>query len=163
MAQKRRHLGEILYKKGYVSKENLIKAIKKGKQANRRLGEMLVEMGLATEDQVYEGLAKQFGLEFVDLDNVEIPQNASKLIPEELIKKERIIPLGQDNGELKVIVKDPMNLDLFDLLRFRLNTELRFCLASPGKIETYINAKMDEVRSSIDATALCRSRRKSHA
>lgn len=153
MSKTRRHLGEILYKKGYVSKENLIHAIKKGKQANKRLGEVLVEMGLANEDQVYECLAKQFGLDFVDLDHVEIPENATKLIPEELIKKHRILPLAQDNGELKIVVKDPMDLDLLDLLRFRLNTELRCCLASPAKIETYISHKMDQVRSSIDATA----------
>lgn len=153
MATTRRHLGEILYKKGYVSKENLIHAIKKGKQANKRLGEVLVEMGLANEDQVYECLAKQFGLDFVDLDQVEIPQNASKLVPEELIKKHRILPLSQDNGELKIVIKDPMDLDLLDLLRFRLNTELRCCLASPSKIETHITQKMDQVRSSIDATA----------
>lgn len=153
MSKTRRHLGEILYKKGYVSKENLIRAIKKGKQANKRLGEMLVEMGLANEDQVYECLAKQFGFDFVDLDEVEIPQNASSLVPEELIKKHRVLPLGQDNGELKIIIKDPMDLDLLDLLRFRLNTELRCCLASPAKIENYIMHNMDKVRSSIDATA----------
>lgn len=153
MSKTRRHLGEILYKKGYVSKENLIRAIKKGKQANKRLGEMLVEMGLANEDQVYECLAKQFGFDYVDLDEVEIPQNASSLVPEELIKKHRVLPLGQDNGELKIIIKDPMDLDLLDLLRFRLNTELRCCLASPAKIENYIMHNMDQVRSSIDATA----------
>ena len=59
MSKKRRHLGEILYKKGFVSKENLIKAIKKGKQTNRRLGDILIEAKLATEDQIYECLAKE--------------------------------------------------------------------------------------------------------
>ena len=153
MLKKQRHLGEILYRKGHVSKDNLIRALKKSKTTNKRLGETLLEMGLATEDQVTEALAKQFNLEYVDLDNIEIPSNASKLIPEELVKKHRVIPLGQDNGELKVAIKDPMDLDLLDLLRFRLNTELRCCLASPTKIETFINGKMDAVRSSIDATA----------
>jgi type IV pilus assembly protein PilB len=153
MLKKQRHLGEILYRKGYVDKNNLIRALKKAKDTNKRLGETLLEMGLATEDQVTEALAKQFNLEYVNLDEVEIPQNASKLIPEELIKKHRVVPLGKDNGELKVAIKDPMDLDLLDLLRFRLNTELRCCLASPSKIETFINGKMDVVRSSIDATA----------
>lgn len=153
MLKKQRHLGEILYRKGYVDKNNLIRALKKAKDTNKRLGETLLEMGLATEDQVTEALAKQFNLEYVNLDEVDIPQNASKLIPEELIKKHRVVPLGKDNGELKVAIKDPMDLDLLDLLRFRLNTELRCCLASPSKIETFINGKMDVVRSSIDATA----------
>lgn len=139
MSKKRRHLGEILYKKGYVSKENLINAIKEGKKTHRRLGEILVEKKLATEDQVYEGLAKQFGLEFVDLATVDVPDAVSKLIPEDLVKKHRVIPLAEDRGELKIVVKDPMDLDTLDLLRFRLNMELRCCLASPSKIETYID------------------------
>ena len=148
-------MGEILYRKGYVDKNNLIRALKKSKEANKRLGETLLEMGLATEDQITEALAKQFNLEYVNLDDVQIPQNANKLIPEDLIKKHRVVPLGKDNGELKIAIKDPMDLDLLDLLRFRLNTELRCCLASPSKIETYINGqtKTDGVRSSIDATA----------
>lgn len=153
MIKKRRHLGEILYSKGLVDKESLIKAIKKAKESNKRLGEMLIQMGLANEDQVFEALAKQFGMDYVDLDKVEVPENAKQLIPEELIKKHRILPLSKDNGTLKVIIKDPLDLDLLDLLRFRLNAELNCCLASPTKIDNYINNRLDAVRNSIDATA----------
>ena len=153
MVKKQRHLGELLYRKGWVSKENLVRALRKSKEVKKRLGETLVSMGLATEDQIAEALAKQFDMQYVDLDQVEIPPNAKQLVPEELIKKHRILPLGKENGRLKLIIKDPMDLDLLDLLRFRLNAELDCCLASPTKIDTYIGGKMDEVRSSIDATA----------
>ena len=139
MSKQRRHLGEILYKKGYVSKENLISAIKEGQKTHRRLGEILVEKKLATEDQVYEALAKQFGLEFVDLDKASVSDVVAKLVPDDLVKKHRVIPLSQDNGELKIVVKDPMDLDTLDLLRFRLNMELRCCMASPTKIDNYID------------------------
>ncbi|MHC5190999.1 MAG: GspE/PulE family protein [Planctomycetota bacterium] len=159
MSKSKRRLGEILYKKGYVGKEKLIAAIKKGKKTRKRLGEVLIEDGLATEDQVYEALAKQFGFEFVDLDKVDISDDVTKLVPEDIIKKHRIIPLSQDNGELRVVIKDPMDLDTMDLLRFRLNMELQCCLASPAKIDNYIEGaaaaqeSTDEYRSSIDQTA----------
>ncbi|MEN8127103.1 MAG: GspE/PulE family protein [Planctomycetota bacterium] len=159
MSKSKRRLGEILYKKGYVGKENLIAAIKKGKKINKRLGEVLIADGLATEDQVFKALAKQFGFEFVDLDKTDIPENVTKLVPEDIIKKHKVIPLSQDNGELRVIVSDPLDLDTQDLLRFRLNMELRCCLASPTKIDEYIEGasavqeSTDEYRSSIDQTA----------
>jgi type IV pilus assembly protein PilB len=153
MATKRRHLGEILYAKGIVDKDNLVKAIKKGKETNKRLGEILIQLGLANEDQIFEALAKQFGMEYVDLDKANVPENAKQIIPEELIKKHRILPLGKENGTLKLVIKDPLDLDLLDLLRFRLNAELQCCLASPTKIDNYINSRIDEVRNSIDATA----------
>jgi type IV pilus assembly protein PilB len=136
-----------------VNKEGLVKAIKKSKADNRRLGETLIELGMVNEEQVSQAIAKQFGLEYIDLDKQEIPQSARKLVPEELIKKHLILPLGMDNGRLKLIISDPLDLDTLDLLRFRLNAELECCYANPSKIKTYIFQKMDEVRSSIDATA----------
>lgn len=153
MTKKRRHLGEIIYAKGWVDKPNLIKALKKAKETNRRLGETLVELGLATEDQIMQVLARQFGMNYVDLDEVEISSETRSLIPEEVIKKHRVLPLGRENSRLKIIIPDPMNLELMDLLRFRLTADLDCYLAAPSKIEAYINKKMDEVRSSIDATA----------
>jgi len=159
MSKSKRRLGEILYKKGYVGKEKLIEAIKKGKKVKKRLGEVLIADGLATEEQVFKALAKQFGFEFVDLDKVDVPADVTKLVPEDIIKKHSIIPLSQDNGELRVVIKDPMDLDTLDLLRFRLNMEMRCCLASPTKIDNYIEGasavqeSTDEYRSSIDQTA----------
>ena len=153
MARKRRKLGEILYRMRLVDEQNLRKALKKSRADNKRLGETLVSMGVVTEDDVTEAIAKQFGMEYVNLDEVQISQSTLKLIPEELMRKHFVLPMGMDNGRMKVIISDPMDLDLLDLLRFRLNTELECCLASPSKIRTHILHTMDEVRSSIDATA----------
>lgn len=153
MAKKRKKLGEILYRSGVVDKPTLVKALKKSKSNNKRLGEMLIEMGALSEDIVTKAIAKQFGLEFIDLDSADIPQSSQNLIPEELMRKHFVLPLDKDNGILKLIISDPLDLDLQDLLRFRLNTELECCLAAPSKIRNQILNTMDEVRSSIDATA----------
>jgi type IV pilus assembly protein PilB len=106
-----------------------------------------------TEDQVMQALAQQFGMEYIDLDKVQISASTMKLIPDELVKKHFVLPLGKEDGRLKIIISDPLDLDMLDLLRFRLNAELECCLASPSKIKTHIFRTMDEVRSSIDATA----------
>ena len=64
-----------------VDEQNLRKALKKSRADNKRIGETLVSMGVVTEDDVTEAVAKQFGLEYVNLDDVQIPQSALKLIP----------------------------------------------------------------------------------
>ncbi len=153
MAKQRKHLGEILYRSKLVDKDGLVKALKKAKAENKRLGEALVSLGMLTEDQVMQALAQQFGMEYVDLDKVQISPSTMKLIPDELVKKHFVLPLGKEDGRLKIIISDPLDLDMLDLLRFRLNAELECCLASPTKIRTHILHTMDEVRSSIDATA----------
>jgi type IV pilus assembly protein PilB len=153
MAKKRRKLGEILYKNGLVDKQALIDALKTSQKNNKRLGETLVELGLVSEDDISRAIAMQFGLEFIDLDKHSIPQSTLQLIPEEVIQKYSVLPLSKENGRLKIAISDPLDLDMLDMLRFRLNSELECSIASPGKIRAFIDRKIDEVRSSIDATA----------
>ena len=161
MAKKRRHLGEILYKAGLVDKVALVNAIKASKANNKRLGQVLLESGLLDEDTLTKAIARQFGLEYVDLDKTNIPPEALKLIPEDFVKRHNVLPLGMDNGKLKLIISDPLDLDAMDSVRFRLNAELDCRLANPSKIRSYIQDSFDsrkreeddKLRHSIDATA----------
>ncbi len=162
MGKKRRRLGEILYKAGLVKKQALIEAIKTGKSSNKRLGQVLLELKLIDEDTLSKALAKQFGFKYVNLDQVKIPSDATKIVPEDLIKRHNVLPLSVGNGRLKLIIGDPMDLDMMDSVRLRLNTELECHLASPSKIRSYIENSLeqeveteedDRLRHSIDATA----------
>ena len=153
MAHNRRKLGEILYKSGLVSKDALINALKISKEKNKRIGETLIEMGLVSEDNICKAIAHQFGLPYIDLDRHPISQSTLNLIPEEIVQKYNVLPISKENGKLKLIISDPLDLDTLDILRFRLNSELECCIASPTKIHAFINRSIDEVRSSIDATA----------
>ena len=161
MAKKRRHLGEILYKAGLVEKQALLNAIKTSKANNKGLGQVLLELGLLDEETLTKAIAKQFGLGYVNLDKATVTPEAMKLIPENLIKRHNVLPLGMNNGKLKLIISDPLDLDAMDAIRFRLNTELDCHLASPSKIRSYIQDWFDQAQSeegdklkhSIDATA----------
>jgi len=162
MSKKRRHLGEILYKAGLVEKQALIDAIKTGKSSKKRLGQVLLELGLIDEETLAKALAKQFGFKYVDMSRVTIPSDATKIIPEDLIRRHNILPLSVGNGRLKLVIGDPLDLDMMDSVRLRLNTELDCHLASPKKIRSYIEDSLeqeeeteedDRLRHSIDATA----------
>jgi type IV pilus assembly protein PilB len=161
MAKQRRHLGEILYKLGLVEKQALIDAIKASKTNKKRLGEILLAQGLINEENLTKAIAEQFGLEYVNLDTTVISPETAKAIPEDLIRKHNIIPLEMNNGRLKLIVGDPTDLEMMDAIRFRLNTEPQFYLASPTRIRSFIEDSLDRtkkeqddrLRHSIDATA----------
>lgn len=161
MAKQRKRLGEILYKAGLVEKEALINAIKTSKTNNKRLGQVLLELDLIDEDTLTKAIAKQFDLQYVDLDKTTIPPDAAKLIPQELMKRHNVLPLGMNNGKLKVVISDPLDLEVMDAIRFRLNTELECYVANLTKIRSYIQEffdqtkkeESDRLRHSIDATA----------
>lgn len=163
MTKQRRHLGEILFKAGLVEKQALINAIKTGKSSNKRLGQVLIELGLINEETLTKALAKQHGLQYIDLDQVMIPPDAAKIVPEDLIKRHNILPLSSGNGKLRLAISDPMDIEMMDSVRLRLNKELDCCLANPSKIRSYIEGmvkevaatgeKDDRLKHSIDATA----------
>ncbi len=140
MARSREKLGEILVKWGALSTAQVDEAQQKSRGTGKRLGDALVEMGFTTEEQVAKALARQFGLEYVDLGSPAIANQVNpKLIPEDLIKKHVILPLNKTNGKLQLVIHDPMDLELLDMLRFRLNTEVEPRLASRTAIKKFID------------------------
>ena len=161
MARARRHLGEILYRAGVVEKRALINAIRASKASNKRLGQILLELGLVDEETLTKAVARQFALKYVNLDKTSIPPEAMKLIPEDIIRRHNVLPLSMSNGRLKLIISDPLDLDMMDAVRFRLNAELDCCVASPSQIRSYIEGSLDRAKKergdrlkhSIDATA----------
>lgn len=147
MARTRKKLGEILVGMGVAKPDQVEAALKMAKGSGKRVGDALVEAGVAKEEQVAKALAMQFGLEFVDPNDDKVAASIdAKLVPEELIRKHLILPLAKTNGRLQLIVHDPMDLELLDMLRFRLNTEVDPRIAPKSRIKQYIDTKLGGTR-----------------
>ncbi|QDU33918.1 Type II/IV secretion system protein [Poriferisphaera corsica] len=153
MARKRRQIGEILKRWGLVDDQQIEEAAKIAQGSRKRIGDVLNELGYAQQNDVAKALASQFDMEFVDLDqpNVVSKDNLS-LIPIDMIKKYIVLPLGKDGDTLKVLVHDPMDLDLIDDLQFRLGGKVELALGAKAKIKEYIDSMLSETRESIDQT-----------
>jgi type IV pilus assembly protein PilB len=142
MARKRRKLGEILLEWGSVTQQGLDQAVTLARGARKRLGEALVEASFVKEGEVAKALADQFGMEFIDLDKREAQGQVDlSLIPEDLVKKHLVLPMGASNGKLKLVIHDPMDLELLDLLRFRLNRDLETAIAPRSAIKSFIDGR----------------------
>ena len=150
MARRRKKLGEILASWNVVSPNALADALAYASEHGKRIGEALVELELATEEDVTKALAAQFDLEYVDLDkNVQVP-TAIELIPEKIIVTEKVLPMKKEENRLKIIISDPLNLELLDKLRFMLGMELECALAPRSKIQRFIDTFMGGVGTSVD-------------
>ncbi len=151
MARSRKKLGEYLLRWGVIDEEQLSQALKVKEGSAKRIGDTLVDLGFASEDDVVKALASQFGLEYIDLDAQDGAQfNDPDLMPKDLMKKFLVLPLEKGNGRMKVLVHDPMDLDLLDTLRFRLGCEVDVALGARGKIKECIDRVLSETQSSID-------------
>ncbi len=139
MARHQKKLGEILVEWGIINATEMAKAVEHAKAKNLRMGEALSDLKLCSENNVYKALAAQHNMEYVDLDKSSVPPNAINLIPDDLMKKHLILPLGQENGRLRVAIHDPLDLETQDILRFRLNKEIRTVLAPKSRIKRYLD------------------------
>ena len=160
MARKRQKLGEILQERQLVTKEDADRAAEVGLNSGKRIGQVLIELQLVDEENVTRALATQHGLPFVEVNKNTVPLSALSLIPDKLIKQHEILPMGSENGRLKVIISDPLDLDTLDMLRFRLGVhDIEPALAPKSRIRLYIEknlsgdaASLDELSRSLDAS-----------
>jgi type IV pilus assembly protein PilB len=153
MARTQKRLGEILVEWGIITTKDVAKALEHAKTKNQRLGEALMDLKLCSETHVYKALATQHNMEYFDLDKNSVPPNAVNLIPDELMKKHLILPLGMENGKLRVAIHDPLDLEMLDILRFRLNKELRPVLAAKGRIKNILDELFNTTaKNTIDKT-----------
>ncbi len=163
MAKQQKKLGELLVEWGTLSPKDIPKALDHGKKQSLRIGEALVDLKLASEVDVYKALASQHNMEYWDLDNNPIPAAVMNAIPDDLVKRYVILPVGREGTKLRVVVHDPLDLEMLDILRFRLHTDIRTVLAPKTKIKTLIgdmfqttaantiDQTIDKMKSSIDA------------
>ncbi len=141
MARSRKKLGEILVGWGMAQAEEVEKVAKTAKAANKRIGEALVEQGVVKEEQVAKALAHQFGMPYFDLKEKGNAEKIDKeLVPEDLQRKHLILPIEKKNGRLKLVISDPMNLELMDMLRFRLSAEIDPVIGAKGQIRDILDA-----------------------
>ncbi len=109
----RKRIGDILVETGVVTPQQLTEALAQQRRTRERLGRVLVDIGAATEKQIAQALAAQLDLPLINLSSARIDPNAVKLIPEVLARKRRVLPLQLDGGQIVVAVADP--LDVFAL------------------------------------------------
>ena len=144
MPRDRKKLGEILQEWGAVSEQQVQQAIGIAAGTGKRIGEALVEAAFCGDEDVAKALAAQFDMEFINLDGPEAQEQIDlTLVPQDLVKKHLILPLGRTNGRLKLVVHDPMDLELLDLLRFRLNCEIDTAIAPKSSIKSFIDGSTE--------------------
>jgi type IV pilus assembly protein PilB len=139
MAKNQKKLGEILVEWGILNPKEQEKAVEHAKQKNLRIGEALLDLKLCSENNVYKALAAQHNLEYIDLDKSSVSPSVVNAIPDDLMRKHLILPIGVENGKIRVAIHDPLDLETLDILRFRLNKEIRTVLAPKSRIKRYID------------------------
>jgi type IV pilus assembly protein PilB len=112
-----KQLGEILLDDGLVTQDQLLAALDEQVIRGVSLGRVLVEAGVLSESQLVSALAQQVGLPFVDLDEYNVDRKAVVLIPGSLCRRYTVLPIGFEGGSLLLAMADPGNVLALDDVR----------------------------------------------
>ena len=137
MSPKKR-LGELLIEAGLITEEECNRALKTQVGGSRRLGRILVKMGIITSDQLLDTLASQFDLPIIDIEQERDP-GVRKLIPRYLCSKYEIFPLGLEGEKLlKVAMADPSDSEAIVDIENYTGMAVQPCLARQADIQRAI-------------------------
>ncbi len=143
----RKQLGEFLVEKGLINRDQLRVALTEQKQKNERLGKILVRLGLVSESVLRDVLAEMLRVESIDLSRVVPDHDAVKLLPEELARRLRLLPISYDPNTrvLTVAMADTFDVVALDQVAALLggNIEIRTLLASEAEIQSAIETIYD--------------------
>ncbi|HOR86879.1 MAG TPA: GspE/PulE family protein [Bacillota bacterium] len=138
--KKNLRLGDMLVSSGKLSREQLEEAINLQKtEKTKRLGEIIVELGYTSEEDVLKMIEEQLGIPILDLANYNVNPKATAMVPENIARKYDLIPVDVLDNELLVAMSDPLNIFALDDIRLVTGMKLRTALASKTVIERTVN------------------------
>ena len=110
-------LGDLLKAAGLIDDAQLQKALEIQKQSKQRLGTVLIDSGIITEQDFIDAMSQQLGIKYVDLTKEHIPTEMARILPKNIAKKHSVVPLRLNKDELVLAMVDPMNFVAIDEVR----------------------------------------------
>src|SRR3972149_3275809 len=105
-----RRLGDLLVNEGLITQENLQRALSDQRGSNEKLGSILVRLGLIQEDQLIGFLSRQYGIPSITLSQLDIDPEAVKLVPAPIARKYEGLPVKRTGNALTLAMADPPNV-----------------------------------------------------
>jgi len=121
---RRKRLGEMLVEAALVTEEQLGQALTEQKKAGLKLGQFLIQRGIVSEGQIIDLLSQQLKIEKYHPDVYPVDVSLSKIIPSEMALKYQCVPLRRKARLLMVAMTDPMDLEAMDSIEVLSNHEV---------------------------------------
>ena len=143
-----KRLGKILVQAGLITDEQLLAALEAASEGDT-VTSVLVDQEVATEEAIAQAVADQLGLAYVDLALYDIDANAATILATDVARRYQVIPIAFQDEELVVAMSDPANIFAVDDLRIVTGYEIRPVVASESDLRSTID-KFGAMRQDVD-------------
>ncbi len=131
-------LGDLLVENNIITQEQLMQALQEQKNTKKRLGIVLTDLNFVSEDKLSEFLAKQLNIEYRSLSLQDLDLEAAKMIPENIAQRYSAIPFSKIGGSLYLAMSDPLDRLAIQDIRYMTNLDVKPVLVSDSDVKILI-------------------------
>jgi len=136
----KKRIGDILVEVGIITQDQLREALDIQKSRGGKLGQILKDLGYCSEDVLMAFLGRQCGVSYVSLAEYDdIPSSVIALVPEPVARRQILIPIKRESNVLTIAMSDPLNVFATDDLRLQTGCEIQVVIASGEEIRQAID------------------------
>jgi len=132
-------LGEMLVDAGLLTTEQVDSIIQEARTQNVRMGELLVTKGLVSQQDIAMVLSLQLNIPLVDLKRDRVNPEALRYVPEEYARSHTLVPLDATSDSIVVVMADPADIQVIEDLKARSRKSILPAVATPDDIKEAIN------------------------
>lgn len=152
----KKRLGNILVDAGKINPFQLQNALKTQRILGKKLGEVLIESNIVSEDDIIQAVEEQTGIKKVDLNNINYDKKAIKLVSQNLCNKYVLIPFGFEGNKIKVALSDPLNIFAIDDVSISTGLDVETFISKKHDIQKFIEVNYSNQEMSMAAEQLLR-------
>ncbi len=146
MRRRRGHkmIGQLLIEKGLINSEQLDAALKAQEQTTERVGQILIDLGHIQPGPLYQTLAEQLDIGYIDLDKTPPDPKVALLLDRQTAEDHNVVAVGRGDGTIRVAMAEPDDVLAIDALKMHLQVTVEPLLAEPAQISRAIKAVYKE-------------------
>lgn len=137
----RKRLGELLINEGLITNEQLQEALKQQQKIGGLLGEVLIKLGYVTEPDIAAALSTQFGLPYINAVNYTVTKDVFDLLPREFLLQNELIPLDKIGNIVTIAVSGTLSEKVFEEIEKKTGCQIFVFVSTASQIKQAIHAQ----------------------
>lgn len=140
---RRKRLGDILRERGLLTDDELRLALERQRESGEKLGETLIKLGFISPDDIADALSEHLRIPRVDFKRRYVSSDVVRLVPESIIREQQVLPIEQEGNFLSVAMVDPLNIMIIDDLQRLTGLLIKPMIATATEIEDAYRRSLD--------------------
>ena len=149
-----KRLGEILLEEGLLSQEQIEHARDEQRRTGELLGEAVVRLGLATDEDIAGAIVRHYGLPFIKIDNYSINDQVAKTFPERFLRQYLVMPIDRIGSITTLVAANLMNEDMLAELEKIADSQVQLFVGLQTDVKAAIQERFGDGREQMDLSSL---------